>query len=123
MWLLSAATAPDSPDQSYALLNAVFIFAGVVVTVAGGVITTLINKSAKTGASPPAPDPAAPAPDPGIEVRTIVRMLQERADDCDAGRDLTDRRVDRHEIYLEMIARKLGVDLPHPPPHPRHHER
>lgn len=112
MWVAAAA---EAPEQSYALLNIVFIFAGVVVTVAGGVITALINKSAKaTVSQPPEQTPTPSPPDPGAEVRYIVRQLQERADDCDKTSDVMDRRLERHEIYLEIIARAVGVELPHP---------
>jgi hypothetical protein len=111
VWL--AAAAAETPEDSYALLNIVFIFAGVVVTVAGGVITTLINKSAKSSISPP-PEPA-PIPDPGAEVRAIIRQLQEFAHDSADARDIMDRRIERHEIYLELIANHLGIELPRPP--------
>ena len=110
MWL--AAAAGDQPEGSYALLNIVFIFAGVVVTVAGGVITALINKSAKA-AQQPQPQPVVPEPpDPGAELRTLVRTLQERADNCDDTTDIMDRRLERHELYIELVAQRLKVDLP-----------
>jgi hypothetical protein len=116
VWLAAAVTdAPTSTEGSYALLNIVFIFAGVVVTVAGGVITALINRSAKTTPSPPPPvDPVAP--DPGVEVRSILRQLQERADDCDLGRDITDRQVYWLWFCVDLLAQKQGIDLPRPPP-------
>ena len=107
MWITGLAlavwAAEDPASTGTGSQQLVVIVGGIVTAFIGGVVAVtvaLINarSNRSTAPSPPSPNPAAV-----LDVAEIRRRL----DDGDEGRELLDRRQERHERAMDRLGDRL----------------